>query len=92
MVDTGLVIPAQDRSGLSFNSAASLRKAISAAVAQTVPEGRTGAAVAVVDADGSLHVVLASKIGANWEIAGSLDKDGKHVSGSVRIAGSWGGD
>jgi len=89
VTDTGISLPAQDRSGLSFNSAASLRQAISAAVAQTVPEGRTGAAVAVVDLDGSVHFVVASKIGEHWTIAGSLDKDAKHVSGSVKIAGSW---
>ncbi len=89
MIDTGLTIQPQDASGMSFNSAASLRKQIALAVASVVPEGKTGAAVAVVDLDGSLHFVVAQKIGEHWDIAGSLDKDGKHVSGSVKIAGSW---
>ena len=88
MTPTGLTIP--DGSGLPL-SAASIRQSIAKAVSEVIPEGRTGAAVGIVSADGSLHLVLASKIGDNWTVAGSLDRDGKHVSGQVMVAGSWGG-
>lgn len=89
MTDTGLLIQPPDTSGLSFNSGVRLRASIAQAVAQTVPDGAHGAAVAVVDLDGSMHFVVAQKLGEHWDILGSLDKDGKHVSGSVKIAGSW---
>lgn len=84
---TSLTIPTA--SGGSFNSAFALRQSIAKAVAEVIPEGRTGAAVGILDTNG-LHIVLASRIGDDWTVSGTLTaQDGKHVSGEVRVMGSW---
>lgn len=88
MIETGLVIP--DGSGGTHNSAFNIRQSISAALAETIPEGKTGAAGVVGD-DSGAHAFIASKVGEHWQIVIGADmtKDGKHVSGSVKVAGSW---
>ncbi len=85
MVDTGLDLP----DDLSV-SPEQLRASIADAVKQIVPDGKSGAALAVIDTDGSAHFLIAQKIGADWEVQGELShRNGEAVSGSVKIAGSW---
>lgn len=88
MTDTGLTI--DQTASNSFNSAASIRKAIAVALDASVPKGKTGAAGIVGD-DAGAHVFIATKVGERWTLAFGADmtRDGKHVSGSVKLAGVW---
>jgi len=87
VIDTGLTI--DQTAGHSFNSASAIRDSIAQAVAASVPQGQHGAAGAIVGSDGTVHVFLAAKLGDSWQVTTDLLKDGHHVSGAVKIAGSW---
>jgi hypothetical protein len=58
----------------------------------TVPAGKRGAAVAVVEQDGAFAVGYATRIGGEWalslELAGVLS-DPKAATAKVIVAGSW---
>jgi len=79
MQDTGLIIqPPFD-----------VRAAIADSLKAIVPAGKTGAAVAIVDGN-SQRVLLATKIGENWEVGGELvHTNGTPVVGKLYLAGAW---
>jgi hypothetical protein len=58
----------------------------------TVPAGKQGAAIAVLDQDGAFAVSWATRIGEDWavgaELAGMLS-DPKAATAKVIVAGSW---
>lgn len=70
-------------------SHAALQKAVERVVAESVPEGKHGALVATMTAEGA-RVAVAAKIGEHWQVVGVLEK--KHdgpITGAGSIVATW---
>lgn len=81
-LDTGIMITDK-------HSVLDIKSAISKAIETTVPQGSKGAVFGIADSNGNAHIILASRIGDTWNLAGSLDKDGKAISGKLMVSKTW---
>lgn len=73
---------------LRFNAQA-IDRAIDASLAR-IPEGRKGAALAVLQADGTFRVAVATRLSDRWDVVVTVAKDpGQQPDGAVAVRGSW---
>ncbi len=68
---------------------ASLRSQVESAVANIIPDGKSGAVLAIAGSEG-VTVTVATKIGDDWTLSAEASKKWRgDVSGRIMIVGSW---
>jgi hypothetical protein len=70
-------------------SHSSLQQAVERAIADSVPEGKHGALVAVMTTDG-IRVAVAARINDVWQVKGLLEKQHEGpLTGAAAVTATW---
>lgn len=73
----------------SLFSPKSLQRAVESAIANTVPDDKHGALVAVVTTEG-IRVAVGARMGAHWQVVGVLEKPHNGpVTGMASVLTTW---